>query len=725
MKWILKKSLNVVPVLLLILWNTNSWSQLDLSVSEAYPDSICNPGTMNLTVQIENFGGITVTGGLADISWTEMGSGNWHTENVTPTIGLGGISWTFSVPADLTTCGPNTFQVAIDAPLDLNPNNDTLTFTIFSTCVFGPTSLVGDTICALPNTTLAVDYAFSSFNPAILDWISSTNNGATWTSLGSQSTTITIPNPQPNELVVAVFDGGGICPYDSVEMFLIPQPILDVQSAGNNTIFVCDNQSWLKVIVTQPNGANDNIVWSTNGSGFFGDPLNDTTYYYFGSSDYSNNNLFLKAQTIIPVECPAIDSVHVVFNQAPNGVVTGNNLACEGDTISFTGSGGFQYLWFDDVNNTSTPVATGSTFQMIASVDDTIATYIVSSNSCSDTVITFITVHEAPEIQTIPDTTVCPNSSIQLVTSVLSGGGTGLDWQWNPPFGLNNSNLQSPVLLVQGTQSFVVSASNPTTGCIGYDTVNVMLPAGVTFDHFPDTMICSGNTIVLQTNASPSGSVVWTPNSYISNVNDPNPSVFPPVTTSYIIEVSGICSFQDTIVVDVLTAQNYLMNCDSIFCLDEDFNATMSGASGGTYSWTVDGNLESTSSSMTIQPQDVDSMVVQCDMTTTNGCTFSIQRIIYQGNEFQCGGEINTAFSPNGDGINDTWVINGLDGSIPNTVQILTRYGDKLVHFENYDNVNTVWDGTNASGKPMPSGVYYYVIEVNGETKAGWVNISK
>ncbi|MCB0479129.1 MAG: gliding motility-associated C-terminal domain-containing protein [Crocinitomicaceae bacterium] len=725
MRSLLKNMFRMLPIMVFLLWNTESRAQLDLSVSEAYPDSICNPGSMFLTVQIENLGGILVTAGQADISWTEVGSGTWHTENVTAGIGLGGISWTFSVWADLSTCGTNTFQVAIDAPLDLNPNNDTLTFSIFSTCLFGATSLVGDTICATPNVQLEVDYAISSFNPAVLDWITSTDNGNTWSSLGSQSTVLGIPNPQPNQIVIAIFDGGGICPNDSVEMLLLPQPVLTVQNSGNNTIFACDNQNWVQVVVTQPNNMNDNINWTTSGNGFFVDPFNDTTNYYFGSSDYTNPNLFLTASSLMPPQCVDQDSVHIVFNPSPNGVVTGNTFACEGDTIILNAAGGFQYLWYDDVNNTTTPTGTGNPFQFIATADDTLATYVISSNTCTDTVITFITVHETPDIQTISDTTVCPNATIQLTTTASNGAGSAWDWQWNPPFGLDDPTLQSPMLLVQGPQTFVVRAINPATGCSDFDTVIVSLPAGVTFTPFPDTMICPGNTIILQTNASTSASILWTPNLYINNVNDPNPAVTPPVTTTYIVEVSGICSFQDTVVVSVDNAQNYIMVSDSIFCLGVEFIASMSGSTAGSYFWMVDGNFQSSTNTMNMQPSDVDSMIVQCDMTTVNGCNVSVQRTVYQGNDFQCGGDVTSAFSPNGDGVNDIWVINGLDGTIPNTVQILTRYGDKLVHFENYDNVNVVWNGTNAQGKPMPSGVYYYVIEVNGETKAGWVNISK
>ena len=67
---------------------------------------------------------------------------------------------------------------------------------------------------------------------------------------------------------------------------------------------------------------------------------------------------------------------------------------------------------------------------------------------------------------------------------------------------------------------------------------------------------------------------------------------------------------------------------------------------------------------------------------------------------------IPTAFSPNGDGINDTWVIQYLNSYPGATVDVFDRDGQPIFHSEGY-NVN--WDGT-FNGKPLPIGTYYYII---------------
>jgi gliding motility-associated-like protein len=81
------------------------------------------------------------------------------------------------------------------------------------------------------------------------------------------------------------------------------------------------------------------------------------------------------------------------------------------------------------------------------------------------------------------------------------------------------------------------------------------------------------------------------------------------------------------------------------------------------------------------------------------------------------------AFSPNGDGVNDTWNIEYLVG-FPNChVRIFSRYGQKLYDSTGY---STPWDGS-CNGKSLPTGTYYYVIslEEDMETVSGSITIIK
>ena len=68
--------------------------------------------------------------------------------------------------------------------------------------------------------------------------------------------------------------------------------------------------------------------------------------------------------------------------------------------------------------------------------------------------------------------------------------------------------------------------------------------------------------------------------------------------------------------------------------------------------------------------------------------------------------EIPNAFSPNGDGINDTWIIRYLESYPGTTVEIFNRDGQAVFFQEGY---TKPWNGTT-KGKPLPVGTYYYIV---------------
>jgi gliding motility-associated-like protein len=67
------------------------------------------------------------------------------------------------------------------------------------------------------------------------------------------------------------------------------------------------------------------------------------------------------------------------------------------------------------------------------------------------------------------------------------------------------------------------------------------------------------------------------------------------------------------------------------------------------------------------------------------------------------------AISPNGDNINDFWEIYGIQKFPRAEVNVYDRWGQNIFRSIGYA---TPWDGTNR-GKKLPTGSYYYVIELN------------
>jgi gliding motility-associated-like protein len=70
--------------------------------------------------------------------------------------------------------------------------------------------------------------------------------------------------------------------------------------------------------------------------------------------------------------------------------------------------------------------------------------------------------------------------------------------------------------------------------------------------------------------------------------------------------------------------------------------------------------------------------------------------------------DIANTFSPNGDGINDLWILKGMENYPAAIVQVFNRYGEKVFESRGY---NLPFNGTS-SGKPLPAGAYYYIINL-------------
>jgi gliding motility-associated-like protein len=106
-------------------------------------------------------------------------------------------------------------------------------------------------------------------------------------------------------------------------------------------------------------------------------------------------------------------------------------------------------------------------------------------------------------------------------------------------------------------------------------------------------------------------------------------------------------------------------------------------------------------------------------VTTAGGCTFSSQITINVLQQVI----IPNAFTPNGDGINDLWNIAHLSDYPACTVDIYNRGGELMYHSIGY---GRPWEGTY-KGNRLPSGTYYYVIDLkDGQKKlSGQVTIIK
>ncbi len=82
------------------------------------------------------------------------------------------------------------------------------------------------------------------------------------------------------------------------------------------------------------------------------------------------------------------------------------------------------------------------------------------------------------------------------------------------------------------------------------------------------------------------------------------------------------------------------------------------------------------------------------------------------------------AFTPNGDGNNDAWIIPGIDNYPNNVVKVFNRWGREVFAVQSYKND---WEGFyKENSEKLPSGSYLYVIDLGdgSEVIRGWIFIN-
>jgi uncharacterized repeat protein (TIGR01451 family)/gliding motility-associated-like protein len=90
---------------------------------------------------------------------------------------------------------------------------------------------------------------------------------------------------------------------------------------------------------------------------------------------------------------------------------------------------------------------------------------------------------------------------------------------------------------------------------------------------------------------------------------------------------------------------------------------------------------------------------------------------------------IPDVFTPNNDGINDKWVIRGLEAFPNNKVVIINRWGNRVFEASSYNND---WDGTNhyspsMGGNVLPVGTYFYILDLgpNEPQRTGFIYLAR
>ena len=305
-----------------------------------------------------------------------------------------------------------------------------------------------------------------------------------------------------------------------------------------------------------------------------------------------------------------------------------------------------------------------------------------------------------------PSSTDCLNNNGSITVNASNGTAP---YQYS----LNGGTFQSGNTftgLAQNTYTIVVRDVN---NCTFTTQATVSLQNNLALTTTADTSICNGASFTPNTISNASG-FSWSPTTGLSNPSIATPLISPLNTTMFTLTATlGACTSTKNLTVTVVPGASANAGSDAMIIAGDSYQIQAT-ASAGTYLWTPSTGLSATNILNPVATPLVTTTYL-LKVTSGQGCTATDDIII---TVVPYCIKPMVAFTPNGDGINDKWLITEGTGCINKaTAQVFNRYGAKV--FESQDYKNT-WDG-NYNGKPLPDGTYYYVVTyklINGKTVA-------
>lgn len=446
-----------------------------------------------------------------------------------------------------------------------------------------------------------------------------------------------------------------------------------------------------------------------------------------------------KTQTVVVSPLPVVD-----FIMPP--VCVSDNFAAFTDntTIADNSNAGFTYLWnFGDANatpgNPNTSPLKNPQHKYIQAAYYQVSLTVTSNNGCTVTTTKTFTVNGATPVanfNVLNPAELCSNREVFFVNKSTIGFGniTKIDWYYdydNNPTVVETDNNPYPDKLYRHTYPEFHSGIQPYhvrmvaySGGVCFSSpkdINITLLPTPTLTFTPPTEICqNAGTIPLnaQEGSGIAGSGVYSGTGVsAAGVFDPSAAGTGTFKITYIYTATNACA--DTLSGNITVKPSPTVDAGANITILEGGNGTLHAKATGdglTYAWSPATGL---SDATIADPVVAISNDITYKITVTNaeGC-MAYDNVKVSVLKLPA---IPTAFTPNGDGINDTWDIKYLNSYADCTVEIFNRYGQRVYRSVGY---TTAWDG-RMNNTDLPVGVYYYLIDPKHGRKAlsGWVSI--
>jgi gliding motility-associated-like protein len=425
--------------------------------------------------------------------------------------------------------------------------------------------------------------------------------------------------------------------------------------------------------------------------------------------------------------CSASSDITVNFYQQPvaNPGTGGNNCGLESFLRATPSVGvGTWTLTSGPGTATFTPDANSANTMVEVSEYGTYGfTWTEVNGTCSSSAEVIVNFLEVPAADAGSDGAEC---DLDFVFNARQGLGVGT---WSKVSGPGNTvfspnaNLAGARVNVDryGTYQFAWREVNST--CQSTDVVNVIFRELPSIFAGKDSVICEQGSAYF--NAIGLGTFHWEPAAAMSDPEVANPSAKPDTTTNFMVTLTDQFGCKNTDEVKIEVWKRPVANAGPDRVLEYLFETPMAAAvprPNETGQWSVvsgSGNFVDPAGPTT----DVRNLSLENNIfswiVSNRVCPPAVDYVTITVNDLI----IPTLITPNMDGMNDYFVLRGIESLGTTELVIFDRRGAHVYKNENYANE---WDGTDYNSKPLPDDTYFFVIKTeSGKSISGYIVIRR
>jgi gliding motility-associated-like protein len=392
------------------------------------------------------------------------------------------------------------------------------------------------------------------------------------------------------------------------------------------------------------------------------------------------------------------DVVEVV--DKPLLTVTNDTLMCSADRMQLNASTSVvgNYTWTPNYNinniNIPNPIVEPE-------FDTTYYVFYSDNTGCTNRDSVRVRVVDTVTLKTSADTTICRTDGV-----VLGISGNALQFSWTPAATLNNAGIRNPIATPTATLTTYYVQGN-IGSCFDRDSIKVRTVPYPIARAGRDTLICWGTPAFL--NASGGSSYLWNPPDYLNDPTIPNPVSQNPMAVfiDYVVAVKDTLGcpkpVYDTVRVNI---DRIIANAgprDTAVVMGQPLQLNATGSIN--YSWSPSQWLSNTTTANPVStPLDNIEYVVL--VTNNIGC-FDTDTISVSYYKVLPDFWVPSAFTPNGDGLNDVLTPIALGMKTVDLFIIYNRWGQQVFKT---NNIEIGWDG-RFKGLIQETGGYVWYAE--------------